>query len=1041
MADGEVTTLETFSPELADCEVCSLREACAARKFATSFVGPKYKRGGLMVVGEMPTRRDIQQGIAFSGREGELLRGILGDELAHIDPATVWFTNALLTEQPGLRGAKNDANKKAALAQYAKNLYACQPRLVAEIEYAQPRVIVTLGQGALDALTSREEQKVRLIDVPCEHCDPVDRKIGPFMVCAGSVHSEDETVVGCKHRTPLPDVTLWFEKRRAHLSALLEAYDEGVIMNDAHREDPERMARQHALDAHVAQANDPTKCWRAWWLEQNAGVCPTCKSSMRKIRPKRIACDVCGGKKKRQEIETLFVREYTLTGREGAVGAVIAAPGFADLGVKYIIPTYAMDALLVPARDGAKGGKTGGTLQFGQYAARPCVDHFSKARRLLTRDAVFNVDVITTEGMSSEEAAELVRDYTAEPGTYTVDIETDSMDGAWKVTCITCIGINRIDWDDALVVDTRWIGGRWHEGDPLYEALGDFLADEAKKKVLHNAPYDRVVMLRLWGFVTEGVEADTMLAHNACYPDEEHNLGFCAHELTDAPMWKGGGVTKQKFDEHKLLSGYRTFPDLALYNARDLRATSKVRDALLGYNGKAHGRVDFEKVREVFNTDMRMQAYCIDMEVNGMPLNRKHLQLVDEGKSKDVALLLSDMRQFVGECPPEILGKNEQWRPTGKMLQWALYDPTGPLGLPVLKSTTKGGSTDKDTLQQHISVPFVRTLVQYNKEEYVLAHYVRSSELETAEDGRLHPQWKCHGARTGRFTSYPNMQNWPRWMRQAFTAPKGRKLVGADQSQLEMRIMAALSGDAEMIHRCATANEKDKLNPEADPHSYMASKTFGAAFTDKNMADPLHYKAAPGQRACKCETCQRSMLREIVKRVVYGLNYGAGAQTVLDAIYDAGYDGPALDVREIERVTAVYFRTFPGVPIWRNNTYNAALRDREIRSPLLGRHRIFPLGSVDPSVVYNYPIQSGGADIMALGLMRLMPDLAAVDPTAVLIAQIHDAIYFECDEDRAHAVGELITERMSAEHVLAPGAPAMPFVMKAKIGDDLFVLS
>jgi DNA polymerase-1 len=273
-------------------------------------------------------------------------------------------------------------------------------------------------------------------------------------------------------------------------------------------------------------------------------------------------------------------------------------------------------------------------------------------------------------------------------------------------------------------------------------------------------------------------------------------------------------------------------------------------------------------------------------------------------------------------------------------------------------------------------------------------------------------------------------------MRAAFIAPKGRKLVGADQSQLEMRVIAALSGDPELIRRCATANEKDKLNPDCDPHSYMAMKTFGLAFTNKSKSDPNHYKAAPGQKPCKCETCGRSLLRDIVKRVVYGLNYGAGAQTVLDAIYDGGYDGPPLTIAEIERVTRIYFNEFPGVPRWRNETLKDAMNNREVRSPLFGRHRIFPLGAVEPSVVYNYPIQSGGADIMAYGMIRLMPRLADADPTAVLIAQVHDAIYIECDEDCAEAVASLVTETMSNELVLSEGAPAMPYVMQAHIGDD-----
>ena len=971
-----------FGPVYADCGYCSLRGQCGNGSFVTNRIGLNYKPGGLMLVLEFPEKPDVQRAQLLSGRTGQLLDALL--EEAGISPKDVWITTALLTV-PKQRDAKG-------LKEHVQDLYACAPRLDAETEAARPRVIVTLGAMAMHALTGTTYEKRSLIDNPCDVCSPLDRKIGPVLQCFNGE---------CRHTVPVPTLT----------DAVAAADEAGVLAD--HRTD--------------------VAAWATEWLTANGKKCPVCATSMTRAKPKRIACPSCGGKKKRERIDTLFATHHTLHGRHGVVGAIFPAEelpgGLPEKGVKYVIPTYSPGMLLIPAAKHASGGNK--YLVNGQYAARPCVDHLKKAHSLLTRDARFALDVVSTEGLSDVDAAQLFIDYTRNPGEYIVDIETDSQDGPWAVETITCVGFRHAteEHERVLVVDTRHVGSAWNVGNPLVDAMSDFFVDETKRKIFHNGSYDRIVMYRIWGFdLTGTVAGDTMVAHSACYPDEEHNLGFCAHELTDAPAWKGDShtaVSKKDWPKFKGLSGYRTFADLALYNARDNRATELVWERL-----KLRAKV--ERVERVIASDTSMHEVCIDMEIAGLPLSTTALAKVDAEQSVEAAQHLDDLRQFVGRG---------DFEPTGKALLWALYDPNGPCKLPVLKTTDTGQpSADKEALQAHERHPFVKSLLAYRKIDYNLSHFVRSDALRAAPDGRLHPQWKVTGARTGRWTSEPNVQNWPIWMRSVFVAPEGRRLVGADQAQLEMRIMAALSGDENLIQRCITADEGDKLNPEKDPHSYVASLVFGSGFTNLDRFDPTHFKAKPGEAKCKCQKCRRATLRDIVKRVVYGLNYGAGAQTVLDAIYAGGYDGNPLDIPFIERVTKTYFAAFPGVPRWRDRQLTTAMKLREVRSPYFGRHRIFPLGEIEPSVVYNYPIQSGGADIMAIGLAALRPDLRSIDPTAMFIAQIHDAVYVECAEDKAKAVAEAIEYNMSFDLAFSPDTPAMKYVATADIGTNLATL-
>jgi DNA polymerase-1 len=297
--------------------------------------------------------------------------------------------------------------------------------------------------------------------------------------------------------------------------------------------------------------------------------------------------------------------------------------------------------------------------------------------------------------------------------------------------------------------------------------------------------------------------------------------------------------------------------------------------------------------------------------------------------------------------------------------------------------------------------------------------------MQPWDDGRIHPQWKPWGTRTGRLSSSPNAQNWPKWLRAAVVAPPGRMIVGADFDQLELRIMAALSGDEEMIRRCMEADDKRKLEPDWDLHSFVGSLAFGALYTGLALKDDTHDRAAS---KCVCQTCKRKALRDLIKRVVYGLGYGAGDMTVLEAIYSTGdYVGPPITLEMIAHVRKTIFRTFPKLAQYREDVVRKAQAEGEIRSPVYHRRRIFPMDEVAATEILNYPIQSGAADIVNERTILLRERLPKVDPSAFIFAQVHDALYVECQAKYADAVAKLLTDTLTHERVLIPGAPAMRF--------------
>lgn len=953
--------MTTFGPDLAECSVCELAEQCAVGKSCTSWVGPDYREGGLMIVGEGPGAKEVQIGQPFVGPAGRLLNALLTS--VDYDRNACWLTNATLCYPPfapGKEQAKSSLNDRFPTA-----IYACLPRLEAEIMEARPRVILTLGQAALIALTGYELHKTKLVNFACD-CDPVTRGLGAGFECA------------------LGDCS-WFE-----------------------------------LCPTEDYKSDSAKAWRTALIDKYGGVCPNCQSNIKKLQIKKsIKCRLCGGRKRREEQFTTFEHDYPLIGREGVAGAVFrteALPSRLDeFGVKYVVPTYHPSFCLRTVSKDKLGGAN--KRIGGQYAARASTAHIQKAIELLRRDAVnFDVNPLISND------PKVVKKWLAAPGTYSVDIETDSYDGIYNCSLITCIGFSRVDRMQSLVVDGRnykdLATKNWGVGDPLLDVIQEFLLDETKMKVFWNGNYDRIGLRLLWGMDVAGPVRDGMVAHNVLYPDEEHGLGFAAHELTDAPAWKPQHKKPPKGTLHAL-SGYGTFEALAKYNAKDTRLTVLTDEKMCGADGQ-HGLLSVEGagLHTVHEVDLQMTEVAFEMQWAGLPLNDNAREKVRKENAEHVDTALAKMRKIAGR---------DDYSPTGKALEWALYDPAGPCGFVVPRRTKTGKpGTAKEDLFKFGNHPFVQSLLMWRKHDYHRSHYIESDKLVTAFDGRIHPVWKPWGARTGRWSSEPNFQNWPKYLRAMVLAPFGRRIVGADYSQLELRIMAAMSGDPNLIRRCAEADESDKLNPDKDPHAYMAERVFGSSYRD---AYNQSANDKDGSDRCK-------VLRDIVKRTVYGLNYGSGAQTVLDAIYDGGYEGPPITLNIIKRVIDTYFTEFPGVPSWRDNILRVATQERRITSPILGRHRIFPLGQVEATVAYNFPIQAGAADIMNLRVWEVYRGLKDIDPTAVLIAQVHDAIYAECDEARANEVARFIEETLTVEWSLVAGAPKMPFVASAAISEN-----
>jgi uracil-DNA glycosylase family 4 len=772
-------------------------------------------------------------------------------------------------------------------------------------------------------------------------------------------------------------------------------------------------------------------CHKRYWADEVPadGMCGKCGASLKKAKPKRVKCPKCHGLKTKVQDETHFEYDYKIS---EIAGAVISHKQHAwtDLGVKYIIPTIHPAALL---RDTSYGG--------GQFMAKAVQKHIRKAVHLSKVDEDWGFEYETTAGESDSEAAEHLREYIYD-GTYatvvgtsktrlaitdfSADIETEAWNAdhtkeldateLTEVSQINCIGFASVKRGYAFVVDTRDM----RPGSALARMMQRVLTDVNVKKCFHHGTYDVPVIRKLWGYDVAGYDNDTLIQHHVLYPDEPHRLAHLAFSFTYAPIWKPPKNLKGR-------EAHESFESLVKYNARDTMLTDEIKEHLTA-------SLTRHKMSHVYDLDMnKLQQQALSMQKSGMYVSKESALKVGKEALEKTNDALKKMRKIIGV---EDFNPNAQ-----KQLQWALFTK---LGYNAIDRTSKGAaSTAAASIKKLPDSPFRNALLSYSAANATLKGYFEVDDerilatpakaLHLWPDGRLRAVWKPFGTRTGRFSSNPNLQNWPKWMRALIVAPPGRKIVGADYDQLELRILAALSGDEMLIDKCSNADENDKLNPDCDPHSFVALNAFGLSYTGLNKKDPMHNK---DDSRCRCETCARKAMRDLCKRVIYGLNYGAGDEKVLESIYEGGYEGPEITLQMIGRVRQAIFRAFKRVLPYQQKLIRESNANGYISDAILGRKRHFPLGDIPVTEIKNFVIQSTGASIINIRNTMAYENLASVDPSALYMAQVHDAVYYEVDEDKAEAFSEFLGEMLTWETSLYPGGPKMRFSASGAIADD-----
>lgn len=327
------------------------------------------------------------------------------------------------------------------------------------------------------------------------------------------------------------------------------------------------------------------------------------------------------------------------------------------------------------------------------------------------------------------------------------------------------------------------------------------------------------------------------------------------------------------------------------------------------------------------------------------------------------------------------------------------------LGLPPIKKTKTGYSTNADVLEKlrpHHAI--IGHILEYRQLTKLNSTYVEGLTRVIAPDGRIHTSFQNTVTATGRLSSVePNLQNIPvrtklgAEMRRMFGAAEGCVLVDADYSQIELRLLAHISGDTAMIAG---------FHSGEDIHTITASQVFGV---EASAVTPD--------------------LRRAAKAVNFGIVYGISAFALSDDLH--------VSIAEAKEYMEKYFEHYAGVRAYMSRVVEQGKADGYV-STLYGRRRWLPelkssnfnMRSFGERVALNMPIQGTAADIIKLAMIRVDGRLRAEGLSARLVLQVHDELIVECPACEAERVRTLLKEEMEGVADLS-----VPLLAEANIGE------
>jgi DNA polymerase-1 len=505
--------------------------------------------------------------------------------------------------------------------------------------------------------------------------------------------------------------------------------------------------------------------------------------------------------------------------------------------------------------------------------------------------------------------------------------------------------------------------------EPVLELMRPLLENASIAKIGQNLKYDYQVF-KNYAITLRGIRFDTMVAAYLLEPGKrQYNLDALAAEwlqLTTTPIEAliGKGKGQISFAEVPV--------ELAApYAGEDVLVPILLQELL-------EPQLREKNLYELFERmELPLISVLAEMEWQGVMVDEQLLAQLSSAYQGQLQEITSSIYAMAGE---------EFNLNSPKQIAEMFF---GKLGLPHSKKTKTGLSTDVTALEKLAPrYPIAARLLEHREVQKLLSTYIDALPAQVLRcSGRLHSSFNQTITATGRLSSTaPNLQNIPirteagARIREAFIAPAGSVLVAADYSQIELRLLAHLSGDALL---------RQAFEQDQDIHAQTAAVMYGCF---PQMVTPEMRRAA--------------------KTINFGLMYGMGPVNL------AGQLG--ISFREAQNFIDIYFAQFPSIKKFMERVVDEA-RTRGYSETMFGRRRYLPdidsprrqLREGAERIAVNTPVQGSAADIIKIAMVNIHQEIAQRFPAAHLLLQVHDELVFEVPEQQAEGLRDWVVQKMS----------------------------
>lgn len=495
--------------------------------------------------------------------------------------------------------------------------------------------------------------------------------------------------------------------------------------------------------------------------------------------------------------------------------------------------------------------------------------------------------------------------------------------------------------------------------------LRPLLENPGKELLGQNIKYD-LKILRRYGIKLRQVAFDSMIAAYLLEPGSPKSLAAIAARYLHRAMQPYKELSQQEFSKVPI-------DEAARYSVADAETVLCLRRPL-------SEKLRADRLWELFSEiELPLIPVLTRMELSGIGLDPAILKEQARELHKQIEVLRAEMARLAGG----------EFNPSSpKQVAEVLFERLRLKPIKPIKKTKSGVSTNAQVLRELADLhPLPELILQYRELEKLRGTYVEKlPSYINPETGRIHTTFNQSVTTTGRLSSSdPNLQNIPvrtalgGQIRSAFIAPAGRLLLGADYSQIELRVLAHLSGDPELL-RAFRAGE--------DLHRKTAAELFGLAPEQVNAYQ-----------------------RGIAKRINFGIIYGISAYRLARELQ--------ISQKEAQSYIDSYYRRYERVKAYATEQVQLAEAQGYV-STITGRRRYLPeikshnwaRRSYEQRNAVNAPVQGSAADIMKLAMLRVAEALRQSGLRCDMLLQIHDELLFEVDQAEAPAAAGLIKRAM-----------------------------